>query len=91
MTLQASIRLSNKFGVAFFCANFQGYYRLLGLKLIEVLIFLKIGKCLYVQVSVFPANKTRYRKIASSNTSRLEVHVGFFRLLMKEIFGPYLL
>ena len=32
-----------------------------------------------------------YCKIASSNTSRLEAHVGFFRLLMKEIFGPYVL
>ena len=30
-----------------------------------------------------------YRKIASSNMSRLEAHVGFFRLLMKWIFGPY--
>ena len=30
----------------------------------------------------------KYRKIASSNTSRLEAHVGFFRLLMK---GPYVL
>ena len=32
-----------------------------------------------------------YRKITSSNTSRLEAHVGFFRLLMKGIFGPYVL
>jgi hypothetical protein len=31
-----------------------------------------------------------YRKIASSNTSRLEAHVDFSRLLMKGIFGPYL-
>ena len=33
------------------------------------------------------------RKIVSSNTSRLEahIHVGFFRLLMKGIFGPYVL
>ena len=30
-----------------------------------------------------------YRKVASSNTSRLEAHECFFRLLMKEIFGPY--
>ena len=30
----------------------------------------------------------KYRKIASSNTSRLEAHVGFFRLLMKGVFGP---
>ena len=28
-----------------------------------------------------------YRKIASSNTSCLEAHIGFFRLLMKGIFG----
>ena len=33
----------------------------------------------------------RYRKIASSNTSRLEAHVGFFRLLIKGIFGPNVL
>ena len=32
----------------------------------------------------------KYRKVASSNTSRLEAHAGFFRLLMKgirKIFG----
>jgi hypothetical protein len=33
----------------------------------------------------------RYRKVASSNTSRLEAHAGFFRLLMKGIFDPYVL
>ena len=32
-----------------------------------------------------------YRKVASSNTSGLEAHTGFFRLLMKEIFDPYVL
>jgi hypothetical protein len=32
-----------------------------------------------------------YRKIASSNTSCLEAHVGFFRLLVKGIFGHYIL
>ena len=32
-----------------------------------------------------------YRKVASSNTSRLEAHAGFFRLLMKGIFDPYVL
>ena len=32
-----------------------------------------------------------YRKVASSNTSRLEAHAGFFRLLMKGIFNPYVL
>ena len=30
-----------------------------------------------------------YRKVASSNMSRLEAHAGFFRLLMKGIFDPY--
>ena len=30
-----------------------------------------------------------YCKVASSNTSRLEAHPGFFRLLMKGIFDPY--
>ena len=33
----------------------------------------------------------RYRKIVSTNTSRLEAHVGLFRLLMKGILGPYVL
>ena len=32
-----------------------------------------------------------YRKVVSSNTSCLEAHAGFFRLLMKGIFNPYLL
>ena len=32
-----------------------------------------------------------YRKISSSNTSRLEAYVGFFRLLVKGIFDPYVL
>ena len=30
-----------------------------------------------------------YRKVASSNTSRLEAHEDFFILLMKWIFDPY--
>ena len=33
----------------------------------------------------------RYHKVASSNTSHLAAHAGFFRLLMKEIFDPYVL
>ena len=32
-----------------------------------------------------------YHKVASSNTSRLEAHAGFFKLLMKGIFDPYVL
>ena len=35
--------------------------------------------------------KKYYRKVASSNMSRLEAHAGFFRLLMKGIFDPYVL
>ena len=33
----------------------------------------------------------RYRKVVSSNTSCLEAHADFFRLLMKGIFDPYVL
>ena len=32
-----------------------------------------------------------YRKVLSSNTSHLEAHAGFFRLLMKGILDPYVL
>ena len=32
-----------------------------------------------------------YRKVASSNTSRLEAHAGLFRLIMNGIFDPYVL
>ena len=35
--------------------------------------------------------KFHYRKVRSSNTSCLEAHAGFFRLLMKGIFDPYVL
>ena len=30
-----------------------------------------------------------YRKVTSSNTSHLEAHAGFFRLLTKGIFNPH--
>ena len=33
----------------------------------------------------------KYRKVVSSNMSRVEAHAGFFRLLMKGIFDPYIL
>ena len=36
-------------------------------------------------------DKNPYHKVTSSNTSRLEAHDGFFRLLMKGIFDPYIL
>ena len=32
-----------------------------------------------------------YSKVASSNTSHLETHAGFFKKLMKGIFDPYVL
>ena len=32
-----------------------------------------------------------YRKVASSNTSCLEAHEGFFRLFMNGILDPYIL
>ena len=43
------------------------------------------------QTLIFGPYHDTYRKIASSNMSRLVAHVGFFRLLMKGIFGPYVL
>ena len=36
-------------------------------------------------------SKGKVSKVASSNTPRLEAHAGFFRLLMKVIFDPYVL
>jgi hypothetical protein len=35
--------------------------------------------------------QTNKPKVASSNKSCLEAHAGFFRLLMKRIFDPYVL
>ena len=35
--------------------------------------------------------KVEYHKVASSNMSHLEAHAGFFRLLIKGIFDPYVL
>ena len=32
-----------------------------------------------------------YREVVSSNTSHIEAHAGFFRLLVKGIFDPYVL
>ena len=41
--------------------------------------------------SLWTKNFIKYHKVASSNTSRLEAHTGFFRLLIKGIFDPYVL
>ena len=43
------------------------------------------GRCM------FEITYLSYRKVASSNTSCLKVYAGFFRLLMKETFDPYIL
>ena len=40
---------------------------------------------------VFTLIKNRYRKVASSNTSRLETNAGIYRLLIKRIFDAYIL
>ena len=44
-------------------------------------------------LSIVEIKKTNfyYRKVMSYNTSRLEAHAAFFRLLMKGIFSPYVL
>ena len=49
------------------------------------------GKPHHGHLAASAGRPARYRKIASSNTSCLETHVGLFRLLMKEILGPYVL
>ena len=48
-----------------------------------VIIVIYLGK---ICIDIFT-----YRKVMSSNTSRLEAHTGFFRLLMPGIFDPYVL
>ena len=47
-------------------------------------IFDNSGLCLIHKIISFESHK-----VTSSNTSRLKAHAGFFRLLMKGIFGPY--
>ena len=42
-----------------------------------------------VQPTCLKKNHITYLKVVSSNTSHLEAHAGFFRLLMKGIFYPY--
>ena len=57
-------------------ASCESYYPLLGSSLTNIL-----------QVVEF--HVLTYCKVLNSNTSRLEAHAGFFRLLMKGIFDPY--
>ena len=42
-------------------------------------------------IGQFFQSVTKYRKVASSNTSHFEAHAGLFRLLMKGIFDAYVL
>ena len=42
-------------------------------------------------MSILSMEVSIYHKVASSNTFRLEAHVGSFRLLINGIFGPYVL
>ena len=60
--------------------------RILSLKEFSVWENSQLQRNLYLTDFLF----IKYRKVASSNTSHLESLAGFFRLLMKGIFGPYL-
>ena len=51
---------------------------------------LSIHKCSLSGLVIF-LGLTTYRKVTISNTSRLESHAYFSRLLMKGIFDPYVL
>ena len=55
----------------------------------ESLLQLERYQTLY-SIIVIPLQLT-YRKVESSNTSRLEAHAGFSKLLMKGICDPYVL
>ena len=45
----------------------------------------------HVKLTLYYLLLRYYQKVASSNTSRLEAHAGFFRLLMKGISDPNVL
>ena len=46
-------------------------------------------KGMHLSNNVLAKGANNYRYVASSNMSRLEAHAGFFRLLLKGIFAPY--
>ena len=50
-----------------------------------------IREWLFGMGTIFSKSLVTYRKVANSNTSCLEAHVGFFRWLMKGISDPYVL
>ena len=47
--------------------------------------------CSAISQNFWRPNEITYRKVVSSNTSHLEAHAGFFRMLMKGIFDAYVL
>ena len=60
--------------------------------IIIIITFMYLALILDIMTSVMEYQFRQlgcYRKIASSNTSCLKAHVGFFRLLKKGIFGLY--
>ena len=59
-------------------------------KIFQIIVGLTALTVAWIRITTWNVENS-YRKIASSNTSRLEVHVEFFRLLMKGTFGPYVL
>ena len=64
--------------------------------LVRVIKVMELPVKHYVQWGRFKDSKlcmysANYRKVASSNTSCFEALAGFFRLLMKGIFDPYVL
>ena len=61
-------------------------------KLVEILLehFQQLESITYLLSFSFLLVHT-YHKVAIFNTSRLETHTGFFRLLMRGIFDPYVL
>ena len=42
-------------------------------------------------VKTWNEDMMKYRRVVSSNTSRFKPQPGFYRLLMKEIFDPFVL
>ena len=54
-------------------------------------VFRSLQVCVTSRTTLWRTLKHIYCKIACSNMSRLEAHVGLFRLLMKGIFSPYVL
>ena len=56
------------------------------LKCRDIFSFYSIKQTVHTQIG---KSSYRYRKVASSIMACLEAHARFFRLLMKEIFDPY--